>query len=136
MNAERTGHAAATNPEPAPIATDGPSMHDLVIEDMRARKQFGIEKYGTTLQAHNGRKPLVDAYQEVLDLAVYLRQRIAEDESQLNDQRDGVTERVLRTQNADLSKRLTEAQRALADERVAHIETLRNEAKHIAKKVT
>lgn len=30
------------------------------------------------LQAHNGRDPLVDAYQEALDLVVYLRQAIEE----------------------------------------------------------
>lgn len=55
-------------------------MHDLVIKDMEARKGFGLEKYGTILQAHNGRNPLKDAYEEVLDLAVYLRQRLYEDE--------------------------------------------------------
>ena len=35
-------------------------------------------EHGTPLQAHNGRDPLVDAYQEALDLAVYLRQAIEE----------------------------------------------------------
>lgn len=64
--------------EPAPIPNDGPSMHDLVIDDMRSRKQFGLAKYGTPLQAQNGRDPLRDAYEEVLDLAVYLRQELAE----------------------------------------------------------
>ena len=44
---------------------------------------MGIEKYGTVLQPNNGRNALVDAYQEALDLAVYLRQRIEEDK--LND---------------------------------------------------
>lgn len=53
-------------------------MHDLVCEDMQKRKQFGLSKYGTLLQAGNGRDALQDAYDEVLDLAVYLRQAIAE----------------------------------------------------------
>lgn len=35
-------------------------------------------KYGTPLQANNGRNPLIDAYQEALDLCVYLRQEIEE----------------------------------------------------------
>lgn len=41
-------------------------------------KRLGIERYGTPVQAGNGRKALVDAYQEALDLAVYLRQEIEE----------------------------------------------------------
>lgn len=64
--------------QPAPQRTDGASMHDLVIADMHERKQVGKERYGTILQAHNGRDALVDAYQEVLDTAVYLRQAIEE----------------------------------------------------------
>lgn len=65
-------------PEPKPIANDAPSIHDLVIRDIEDRKQFGLQKYGTTLQPGNGRRSLVDAYQEVLDLAVYLRQHFEE----------------------------------------------------------
>lgn len=40
---------------------------------------MGLKKYGTVLQPNNGRDALVDAYQEALDLVVYLRQRIEED---------------------------------------------------------
>lgn len=65
-------------PEPSPIANDAPSIHDLVIKDMEDRKQFGLKKYGTLLQAGNGRRGLLDAYQEALDLVVYLRQCIEE----------------------------------------------------------
>jgi hypothetical protein len=39
---------------------------------------MGIMKYGTPLQPFNGRDALWDAYQVVLDLAVYLRQAIYE----------------------------------------------------------
>jgi hypothetical protein len=53
-------------------------IQDLVIEDIEARKKVGLERYGTLLQAHNGRDALMDAYQEALDLAVYLRQAIEE----------------------------------------------------------
>jgi len=48
---------------------------------MRARDQFGRAKYKTPLEAFNGRNALVDAYQEVLDLAVYLKQQIVEQET-------------------------------------------------------
>jgi len=40
--------------------------------------EIGTAKYGVPLQARNGRRPLIDAYQENLDCAVYLRQAIEE----------------------------------------------------------
>jgi hypothetical protein len=63
-------------PEPMPIRNGGVSVWDLVISDMKGRDEFGRRKYGTPLQVNNGRDPLVDAYQEALDLVVYLRQAI------------------------------------------------------------
>jgi len=45
---------------------------------MVERDQIGREKYGVPLQAGNGRDPLVDLYQEILDAAVYIRQAIEE----------------------------------------------------------
>jgi len=51
---------------------------DRIILDMRARDDFGRAKYGTPLQPGNGRNAVVDAYQEALDLAVYLRQALYE----------------------------------------------------------
>lgn len=83
-------------PEPPPQRNDQPACWDLVItdasllpidafpardlaiDDMRARDEQGAAKYGTRLQPHNGRDALVDAYQEALDLSVYLRQSLAE----------------------------------------------------------
>lgn len=57
--------------------SSGATAMALVI-DIEARKQIGLIKYGTLLQAFNGRDALVDAYQETLDLMQYLRQGIAE----------------------------------------------------------
>lgn len=57
----------------APVHNDGPSMHDLVVEDMRERKEFGLKKYGTVLQTGNDRSFLLDLYEELLDAIVYLR---------------------------------------------------------------
>lgn len=70
--------AALNKHEPPPIPNSSRSIWELVIEDMNERNKEGIKKYGTPLQAHNGRNALVDAYQECLDLCVYLRQKIAE----------------------------------------------------------
>ena len=54
---------------------------DLVISDMRARDNFGWLKYRVPLTGNNGRDALRDAYEEALDLAVYLRQAIEERDS-------------------------------------------------------
>jgi hypothetical protein len=85
--------------EPPPTPNDGPSMHDLVIDDlscdfgdrkvyedvvdklivhMDKRKEFGLKKYNTILQAFNGRNPVNDALEEFLDALVYLRQCLEE----------------------------------------------------------
>lgn len=64
--------------QPAPIANDRPSIQSLVRADLVDREVVGIQRYGTPLQPHNGRDALVDAYQEALDLACYLRQAIEE----------------------------------------------------------
>jgi hypothetical protein len=64
--------------QPPPVPNDRPSIHDLVKHDIDVRKRLGQERYNSLLQAHNGRDALVDAYQEALDLACYLRQAIEE----------------------------------------------------------
>lgn len=45
----------------------------LIVADMRERDQIGRARYGAPLAPHNGRDSLIDAYQECLDLCVYLR---------------------------------------------------------------
>lgn len=93
--------------QPLPRATDGPHMHDLVAEDLRelfagvpgacavaaalaGRKRLGVERYGQPLQAFNGRDALRDAYEEALDLLVYLRQVQVEGGRVLGVYRDAV----------------------------------------------
>jgi hypothetical protein len=66
----------AVNPPPLP--NDGPAVWDLVIEDMQARNFVGVQKYGTPLQPFNGRDVLLDAYEEAMDLTVYLKQALIE----------------------------------------------------------
>lgn len=65
--------------QPDPTMANGDIWNE-VLEDMEARREMGIDKYGTPLQAFNGRKPLVDLYQELLDAVVYIKQKILEDE--------------------------------------------------------
>lgn len=64
--------------QPAPVPNDSEGIWSKVIADMRDRDDGGKRKYGTRLQAFNGRDPLVDLYQEGLDLVVYARQAIEE----------------------------------------------------------
>lgn len=68
-------------PEPAPIPNDNVHITDEVISDLKKRKEFGLAKYGTYLQPFNGRNPLQDAYEEVLDLAQYLKQALLEQQA-------------------------------------------------------
>ena len=60
------------------MSNDSPPIYHLVIQDIESRAEAGKEKYGTYLQPHNGRDALMDAYQEAIDLAMYLRQQIEE----------------------------------------------------------
>ena len=51
-----------------------------IIDDLHARSEMGKEKYGTKLKTHNGRNALMDAYQKALDLCMYLKQALLEQE--------------------------------------------------------
>ena len=73
------------------MSSDGPSIHDLVVhrfgnkghlvlQDVLDRKRVGFERYGTMLQANNGRDPVKDMYQELLDALVYGQQVLVEHE--------------------------------------------------------
>lgn len=70
-----------TEPEdqPMPTFSDRPFIHDLVAADIAARGELGKRRYGTKLQAFNGRSSLQDAYEEGLDLCCYLKQLIEEE---------------------------------------------------------
>jgi hypothetical protein len=65
------------------VHLDGGDIQTLVIEDIRARRQVGVARYGTALQANNGRDGLRDALDESYDLACYLRQ-VVEEQAQIN----------------------------------------------------
>lgn len=64
--------------QPLPIVNDSSDIQSMVISDIVKRRELGIQRYGTALQAHNGRDMLQDAYEEAIDLAIYLRGCIEE----------------------------------------------------------
>lgn len=49
---------------------------DQVIDDLVERKQLGIERYGIALNANSDKNLLQEAYEEAMDLAIYLRAEI------------------------------------------------------------
>ena len=64
--------------QPSPVPNDRPAIQDLVAADVAERKRVGIERYGTPLQAFNGRDALRDLYEELLDAVQYVRQLMYE----------------------------------------------------------
>ena len=74
-------HNLAAIPQPPPVPTDSPSVHDQVLTQLQhgspayrvieSRKAFGLQKYGTILQVDNERDHLGDWLQERGDAVVY-----------------------------------------------------------------
>lgn len=69
-----------SNQPPPHAADDSARVLDCVLEDLIKRARFGYTKYGSYVRTRNGRDPLQDAYEEVLDTAMYLKQAIMERE--------------------------------------------------------
>lgn len=87
--------SVANTYEPVPIKNDNEPIWEQVIKDydkftedhfykeeifelMIERDQFGRKKHGVPLQAFNGRNPIRDLMQEMLDSSVYCKQAIQE----------------------------------------------------------
>ena len=49
-----------------------------VVKDFKRRAEIGEKKYGERLRPFNGRDAFLDAYQEAIDLVVYLKQILLE----------------------------------------------------------
>lgn len=71
--------AIVSRKQKKPKVNGHPRVVDLVRTDLDARLRAGIRTYGTPLQPFNGRSALRDAYEEALDLAIYLRQLLFEE---------------------------------------------------------
>lgn len=64
--------------QPSPVPNDHPPVVPQVVADLEQRMALGIRRYGVALQPFNGRNMLLDAYDEALDLAVYLKGALLE----------------------------------------------------------
>jgi len=69
---------AAAQPPPILPHVNLPNITELVKLDLERRAIDGEKKYGQRLKPHNGRDALIDAYQEAMDLTLYLRQKLFE----------------------------------------------------------
>jgi hypothetical protein len=72
---DESNKSATHQPPPTPGRE---VVADYVLSDIEERVRVGKDRYGTKLMTHNGRDALYDAYQEALDLVMYLRQVILE----------------------------------------------------------
>lgn len=63
-----------------PTPNEREAIQNLVLLDIDRRKKIGLERYGTLLQPFNHRNSARDAYEEALDLTMYLRQMVEEHE--------------------------------------------------------
>ena len=59
-----------------------------VLADLVKRAEIGKERYGTYLQAHNGRDVLRDLYEEMLDATTYSMQLVIEKFGSLNPENE------------------------------------------------
>jgi hypothetical protein len=60
---------------------DRPDVFTLLLNDIAERDRIGAAEYGGPLLPFDGRDSLRDAYDEVLDLAVYLCKELCEREA-------------------------------------------------------
>lgn len=70
----------ASSPQPHPVR-GGTQVLNFVLMDLLERAEKGKEKYGHYLEVENDRDPLWDAYQEAIDLVMYLRQELLKREN-------------------------------------------------------
>lgn len=67
----------STIEQPQPQGT-GSVTYKLLINDILERAELGKTRYGEYLTSFNNRDSIIDAYQEMLDLVVYIRTFLSE----------------------------------------------------------
>ena len=114
------------NTQPSPIQTDERHTVDVVREDLETRKQMGIKKYGVALQPSNGRDSLQDAYEEALDLCVYLKNEILLRESLSADLASA------RAANRSMYERINRLECEAEAQAMRHAETIKTLRRELA----
>jgi hypothetical protein len=67
----------ATSIQGPPPQGEGSELYQIVLHDVIRRSEFGAKKYGMPLRETAEVDWLVNAYQELLDLLIYIRGEIA-----------------------------------------------------------
>lgn len=84
MSGEATQYTGPGSRVQGPVSEEeqgeGAEIYRLVLQDVTERAEFGLRKYGSKLRSTSSVDWLVNAYQEALDLCVYLRGEIAKRE--------------------------------------------------------
>ena len=75
---------------PRQIALPEDAITAAVILDLKSRADVGVRKYKTTLEQNNHQNMLQHAYEEALDLALYLKKLMEEnDRLKIVEQKEG-----------------------------------------------
>lgn len=113
-------HGAAKK-EPQPVRDHSPDQIEVfphVHKDLLEREAYGREEYGGPLVTNDGRDNDWDAYQEALDLAVYLRKGIIERTTRHFEVKQLKAEiAILEGSRSEMRHLLNEANRKLAVEK-------------------
>jgi hypothetical protein len=111
-----TTEPTKTRPGDQPLPVGGNEcVQDALIADIQARRDLGIQRYGSALMTHNGRDAVQDALEEAVDLAVYLKQVALETRdrqaalARVAAVRDEWKDHCLHPQAKDLLEALTKA---------------------------
>lgn len=64
--------------QPLPVPNERTDVQSQLIEHIRARRNLGVQRYGTALQPFNGRDAGQDLLDELLDGATYAMQLVIE----------------------------------------------------------
>lgn len=99
--------------QPAPVQ-GRESVTDWLIERLKERREHGIATYGRELEAFNGRDAGQDAWEEALDLLVYLSQQRME-QAERDRRYDVLRATLRRIANADNTVSDTWVQRFAED---------------------
>lgn len=68
--------------QPAP-KPGGYPVQAVLIAAIQQRMEFGLKKYGRPLETHNGRDPLLDMWEEMMDMISYFTQFVLEQGTKL-----------------------------------------------------
>lgn len=80
---ERVNQQSFWENQPNPMHNESVPVITQLHTYFERRAAMGVQKYGTPLQAHNGRDGLVDLFEELIDAVQYCAQVLIERDGKL-----------------------------------------------------